>query len=132
MLQLVSYIHLNPVRAKITKDVALYQWSSHKTYLGQEEIPWLSTKPILSYFGTRLKAARIAFDRMVREKAEEGHHEEFYTGCKYDSRLLGGDDFYVDVQAKTDELPRTTPDLQTIIETVEQICNLEAGELNAG
>ncbi|MBJ6725600.1 helix-turn-helix domain-containing protein, partial [Geomesophilobacter sediminis] len=25
-----------------------------------------------------------------------------------------------------------TPDLQTIIETVEQICNLEAGELNAG
>ena len=35
LLQLVRYIHLNPVRAGLIDDVKDYRWCSHGAYLGQ-------------------------------------------------------------------------------------------------
>lgn len=53
LLELVRYIHLNPVRAAMAKDPFDYQWSSHRAYCGKETIPWLCTVSTLSTFGTR-------------------------------------------------------------------------------
>jgi REP element-mobilizing transposase RayT len=50
LLQLVQYIHLNPVRAKIVKDPEKYLWSSHKAYLKLAHYEWLTTNYILGYF----------------------------------------------------------------------------------
>ncbi|MFN2356956.1 MAG: transposase [Desulfotignum sp.] len=41
LLELVRYIHCNPVRAKICENPADYQWSSHNAYLGIQKYPWL-------------------------------------------------------------------------------------------
>jgi len=54
LLQLIRYIHLNPVRAGLVKDPVAYPWSSHRAYLGREELPWLSKDWVLSYFTKRL------------------------------------------------------------------------------
>ena len=43
LLELVRYIHLNPVRAKWVDRPEDYPWSSHQAYLNAEAIPWLTT-----------------------------------------------------------------------------------------
>lgn len=35
LLELVRYIHLNPVRAKLVMDLERYLWASHLNYLGE-------------------------------------------------------------------------------------------------
>src|SRR5690606_30279844 len=41
LLDLVRYIHLNPVRGGLVTDPAEYQWSSHRDYLGLAAREWL-------------------------------------------------------------------------------------------
>lgn len=131
LLQLVAYIHLNPVRAQLVTDPWRYPWSSHRAYMGEEEVPWLMTRPLLNHFGSNIKSAREAFDRMVRQQSQEGHREEFHSGCKYDGRCLGDDDFYLDVQLLTDE-PLRKVGVALILEAVETIYGLGRGELSSG
>jgi REP element-mobilizing transposase RayT len=50
LLELVRYIHLNSCRAGIVNDPKDYPWSGHRTYLGEEQLPWLTTDWILSQF----------------------------------------------------------------------------------
>ena len=51
---LSSYIHLNPVRAKIVQFPEEYPWSSYKYYISSQKTPcFLNTKLTLSYFGGR-------------------------------------------------------------------------------
>lgn len=56
--ELSGYIHLNPVRAKISELPEQYRWSSYRDYLGQRAIPaWLHPEFVLRYFGeTKNKA----------------------------------------------------------------------------
>jgi REP element-mobilizing transposase RayT len=44
LLELTRYIHLNPVRSGIVRIPEDYPWSGHRTYLGLETIPWLTTE----------------------------------------------------------------------------------------
>lgn len=64
LLQLVRYIHQNPVRASMVDDPGAYMWSSHCAYLGQIRAPaWLDTVPVLEQFGAR--APRAAYRRYM-------------------------------------------------------------------
>ena len=93
LLELVRYIHLNPVRVAITKDPMEYPWSSHRAYCGMEALPWLCTDLTLSSFGRRMDTARRKYREFVSEGAGEGHRPEFYGNSKVDSRILGDDTF---------------------------------------
>ena len=35
LLELIRYLHLNPVRSRVVKDPGEYVWSSHRVYLGE-------------------------------------------------------------------------------------------------
>ncbi|MBS0638217.1 MAG: transposase, partial [Verrucomicrobia bacterium] len=48
---LIRYVHLNPVRANITKRPEEYLWSSYLPYLGLNEYTWLNRTLVLSAFG---------------------------------------------------------------------------------
>ncbi len=50
LLELIRYIHLNPVRAGLVKQVDDYVWSSHHAYMGKETLPWLTTDWVYGYF----------------------------------------------------------------------------------
>ena len=50
LLELVRYIHLNPVRAGLVEEPVDYPWSGHRAYLGKEQVPWLSADWALSQF----------------------------------------------------------------------------------
>lgn len=92
LLELVRYIHLNPVRAGLVKNPRDYHWSGHRAYLGDETIPWLTTDWILGLFSQETTQARQSYRRFIDLGIEEGYREEFHRGVK-DARVLGDDDF---------------------------------------
>jgi len=46
LLQLIRYIHLNPLRANMVANLLDYPWSSHFAYLGKLKIHWLTTQSV--------------------------------------------------------------------------------------
>lgn len=57
LLELSRYIALNPIRAKIVKDLKDYKWSSYQATIGHKGIPCLTTDWLLSQFGNKQKAS---------------------------------------------------------------------------
>jgi tRNA(Ile)-lysidine synthase TilS/MesJ len=93
LLELVRYLHLNPVRAGMTADPLEFPWSSHRAYCGRENIPWLNTDLTLSAFGKRRDMARRKFLKFVLEGLDEGHRPEFHGAMGVDGRVLGNDSY---------------------------------------
>lgn len=59
--ELVAYIHLNPLRAGLVKDMgelAKYPWSGHGALLGMGKSNWLAAEETLAHFGRGIKGAR--------------------------------------------------------------------------
>jgi len=92
LLELVRYIHNNPVRAGMVAEPADYQWSSHRVYLGKETIPFLTTDFVLRQFGDKIISSRKGYRDFVLKGVTEGHRSDFYQGDN-DSRILGDDEF---------------------------------------
>jgi putative transposase len=87
LLELAAYIHLNPVRARITGSPENYRWSSHRAYLGKENLPWLDTDFILSQFSSNVTKARALFATYVKARIEEQRRKEFHGEKTVDERL---------------------------------------------
>lgn len=73
LLELVRYIHRNPVSAGLTERLDAYPWSSHKGYLSRaKRWEWLHKDYVLAMLATR-KADRL---RLYREFVSMGDSEE--------------------------------------------------------
>jgi hypothetical protein len=72
LLELLRYIHLNPVRAGIVDDVAAYRWSSHPVYAGQRAEPWLTTSFLLDMLEARPARQRAAYARFLDNDQPDG------------------------------------------------------------
>jgi hypothetical protein len=60
LLELIRYIHLNPVRAHLVEQPQDWKWSSLPAYLGTVKNEWLFQEEVLRLFGTQPK--RRLFD----------------------------------------------------------------------
>ena len=49
--RLVRYVHLNPCRAKLTRDPLSWPWSTHRGLLGAELNPWVSEQTLGKVLG---------------------------------------------------------------------------------
>jgi len=78
LLELVRYLHLNPVRARLTKSPDEYQWSSHHAYLGEKAPPWLLVGEALKLFSSSRAAAVRQYRRFIQDGLQMGHRPEFY------------------------------------------------------
>ena len=68
LTHLIRYIHLNPVQANLTEDLAKYPWTSHKQYLkGQNEAPWLHVRLGLAFFSTKLKTSLKVYRQFIKD-----------------------------------------------------------------
>ncbi len=68
LLELVRYIHLNPVRAGLVSldDLDHYPWTGHAALLGRTEIPpWLDARTVLEQFTPELRAAQTCYREFV-------------------------------------------------------------------
>jgi REP element-mobilizing transposase RayT len=66
LLQLVAYIHLNPVTAGLADDPAAYRFSGHGELLRRTRSPIVDADVTLALFGASRSAARRAYLRMLR------------------------------------------------------------------
>lgn len=121
LLELAAYIHLNPVRARITDQPEQHRWSSHRAYLGKEKLSWLDTDSILSQFSKKVREARAKFAGFVGERVSDGRREEFHGEKNSDSRIFGDDSFINAVLAKSDSLPEQKPDVHAVVEAVKKL-----------
>ncbi len=92
LLELMRYIHLNPVRAGLCKTVDDYEWSSHHAYMGEETIPWLHRQEILTRFSHDESKARALFLDFTHQGTGEARRVEFHNGSHL-GQILGDDHF---------------------------------------
>jgi REP element-mobilizing transposase RayT len=90
---LSRYIHLNPLRAKMVKVAAEYEWSSYPAFIGKIAAPeWLSVSSLLGQFGGGHKSAQRKYRQFVEGvdiKTLENPANEIVSG------LILGDDAFV-------------------------------------
>src|SRR5712691_8142515 len=89
--ELVRYIHLNPVRAKMVRKPEQYLYSSHRKYLGLEAPGIVDLDPVLRHFGVKKALARERFGQFVMAGIKHGHRDEFYAA--EEGRILGSEEF---------------------------------------
>lgn len=69
LLELVRYIHLNPVRAGMVselKQLERYPWTGHAGIVSKNPHDWYATDEVLRFFGDTRKKARSAYRNFVK------------------------------------------------------------------
>ncbi|MDH4318654.1 MAG: transposase, partial [Desulfobulbaceae bacterium] len=82
-LELVRYIHLNPLRAGLVPDLAkldCYQWGGHSALMNQSRRSWQDCESVLVRFGKTTKVARTAYRDYVSQGIEQGRRPELVGG----------------------------------------------------
>lgn len=116
-LELVRYIHLNPLRANIVKDLRSldkYPYTGHSALMGRFENDWQDMDYVLEWFGKRVKSARSKYHDFIKEGVSMGKRPDLTGGglvrsvggwlnliemrrakvfVKGDERILGEGDF---------------------------------------
>ncbi|OPY77143.1 MAG: Transposase IS200 like protein [Syntrophorhabdus sp. PtaU1.Bin153] len=155
--ELVRYIHLNPLRAGILKDIdalASFPYAGHAALMGTMPYPWQDEQFVLSLFGDDALQARMAYLDFVKEGLAQGRRSDLAGGglvrshrgwteirksserLKGDVRILGNTRFVLDTlsraQQKLDNryhLRRMGVDLSFVEQRVLKLCNLSKEEL---
>jgi putative transposase len=128
LLELVRYIHLNPVRAGLVteyKGLSGYPYCGHGAIMGRRKINWQDTEYVLGLFGNKESGARGEYSRFVRNGIEQGSRPDLTGGGllrshggwagvkllretgkyqKGDERILGDGQFVKEVLAKAEEV----------------------------
>lgn len=130
LMELVRYIHLNPVRANLAQTAGSYRWSSHGAYCGKISISWLTTGFVLSMFSERESVARRKYQGFVDQRGAN----------LFVPSYVGGDDKIVGTEIE--ELPpkrcqssaiplSTTADLAQIVESTCKVFGVDSETLRA-
>jgi REP element-mobilizing transposase RayT len=83
LLELVRYIHLNPLRARLVPTFEVldrYPWSGHSALLGHLARPWQAVREILGHFGSRRAPARQAYRAYVAAGVSQGRRPDLQGG----------------------------------------------------
>ena len=139
LAELVRYIHLNPVRAKMAKRPEEYLYSSHRTYIGAEPAGAVDVEPVLRRFAAKKSTARERYVQFVHAGVKLGHQEQFYAP---DNGILGNDEFVdqmihrigefdaraASVRRKTEHAPVGSFDSARLVRAVETVCGIARDE----
>jgi len=101
LLELIRYLHLNPVRSKIVADPAEYRWSSHKAYLQGDGRSWTAVDEVLPQWGNNRAQAVLGYRRFVQAGLNHGHRDDLYEVV--DQRYLGDNAFVEKVARREPE-----------------------------
>ncbi|MCP4750005.1 MAG: hypothetical protein GY866_03875 [Proteobacteria bacterium] len=127
MLELIRYIHLNPVRSGVKSRPADYPWSAHNAYLGTVSCGWLTTGWVLRRFAKHRNKAREEYGRFVSKAVPQQYREEFHLGSR-EGIILGDDDFVASLPryaASVLEKKSTRIELSTISQAVCRYYRIE-------
>ncbi len=83
LLELVRYIHLNPLRAGLVKDLRsldTYAYSGHSVMMGKRKQSWQDADYILKYYAPKRLSARRRYHQFVEKGVSEGRKPELVGG----------------------------------------------------
>jgi len=83
LLELVRYIHLNPIRAGLVKDLDelnTYPYSGHGAVMGKGKHGWQNVKEVLAMFGGSHGRARRSYRNFVEKGITEGKRHDLTGG----------------------------------------------------
>lgn len=127
LLELVRYIHLNPIRAGLVEDLNVlekYPYSGHSAILGTRNCGWQDTDTVLRRFGAGRESARRKYKSFVEKGLSQGRRHDLIGGgmirsaggwgavkaarklkvhLKGDERILGDTAFVESVLAQAEE-----------------------------
>src|SRR3989339_1946333 len=124
LLELVRYIHLNPLRARLVKDISElneYKWSGHQALLGAAIHVFQTTGEILEHFDSNRTEAVKKYLAFIDEAKDTGKRRDLSGGglkrslagwdsikelkenWRGDERLLGDVDFVNEVLKISEE-----------------------------
>lgn len=114
-LELIRYIHLNGVRAKLYPDPQFDVNTSHPAYLRLRSVPpWLMCGTALSYFSGDPRGASLAFHEFVKQGVSEDL-QKILDGKRWPA-LLGTKKFvdrvrntYIKPESPEPEIPQEKP-----------------------
>jgi len=139
LLELVRYIHLNPLRAKMIPTMEaldLYPWCGHAVLMGKVEQPGQAVDEVLLLFGKRLSNSRRKYRQFVVDGKSQGRRSELVGGglrrsrkasgvldeCTvFDDRVLGSGEF-VDRLRQETEISPVLPPRMSLHEIGKLIC----------
>ncbi|MBN1907334.1 MAG: transposase [Deltaproteobacteria bacterium] len=136
-LELVRYIHRNPLKAGIAETLQKYEWSSHRGYLSDsDKWKWLHKDYILKLFSqTKHESIRLYRQFVLKETPEEINR---IFAMKNLPSIIGSKSFIEEIKEKFfklndfEEVPETkilAPDSARIISFVCKEYNIEEKEL---
>jgi putative transposase len=146
LLELVRYIHLNPVRAGLVKtleELDHYPWTGHSVLMGYRKWEGQETEEILGLFsgGRSGWRGRKAYRQYVFEGLEMGHRENFSgagkrgrpgeEGTDKDYRILGDREFAQRIlrERALSEKGRALWSISDLLKKVSRILGTDAGDL---
>ena len=105
------YIHLNPIRAGIVKELDEYKWSSYHDYVRMKKShKWVLPEEVLRELGKSEEASRAKYRQLIMEAS--GHEKGILEEIRY-GLVLGSDKFinwvekkFVNRVAMSSELPQ--------------------------
>jgi REP element-mobilizing transposase RayT len=122
LLELVRYIHLNPVRAKMVKRPGDWPWSGHREYLGREKRGLIDAGPVMGELGT---VAR--YEAFVREGVKDTYRAEWHPGDH--APFLGSEWFVRKLVKEKTPPPSRRMSLGTLLQTVASAARLDPQSL---
>ncbi len=138
LLELLRYIHLNPLRAGIVlsmDELAKYPYSGHRTLLSGNSQGWQETGAVLERFSEQRRTAVRQYLSFIADGYSQGKRPDLTGGglvrsaggweqvksmrqsgamSKSDERILGGSDFVSAILAQADEVVNKKNDYQRL------------------
>ena len=153
LLELVRYIHLNPLRASVVEsmeELDRYPWSGHMVLMGKGKNDWQERDYVLRQFDEKERKAIRAYRRFMEEGKGQGRRPELVGGglirslggwsqvlplrgnqerMEHDVRILGRGDFVTEIIKEAEGNVRRyirVSDRKTLIDdSVQKICRKE-------
>jgi hypothetical protein len=140
LLELVRYIHLNPLRAGLVRDLTeldRYPWSGHSVIMGKNENDWQEVEEVLLYLSEKIGKARRNYRRFVEEGIKQGRRPDLQRSGfgrntdeeKLDVRMLGSGGFIEKVLRDANEIEGRRKRRIPLAELVQRVSeNLQVDE----
>ncbi len=116
LLELVRYIHLNPVRAGIVSGLEKldrYPWCGHAVLMGKQEMKGQDTESVLRLFGTAIPKARREYKVFVADGISQGRRDDLVGRLpEVGSQILGDEEFAQEIRIQetvADRIEARTP-----------------------
>ena len=132
LLELVRYLHLNPVRAGLVSAPNDYRWSSHRLYLAGRDDGGVAVEAVLQQFSPVRARAVAAYQAFVHAGMPEGHREDLYALVA--RRFLGDERFAERMERRARDGPSRPPvdvSLEVMTRHVARAFNIREDQIRA-